>query len=286
MPYDYLSAPPDSLDCPICRQPLISPVLPPECMHVFCSTCLTRSLSISPTCPIDRRPVLCETVRPAPLVIQSLLDDLLVQCNECTWRGRREAYDTHDCPPSQQEVVKETCGYCNAELEGPLPAHLLSCGEVPSPCRYALYGCEVRLKRDQLSSHACRYEGLQGLFSRLEDRFTGLEEENTFLKAKIDSMQFELDNTRKDKSELTDRLDKMQQDMQEVLQAVSTLEIKGEMQIMSESMRLQEELQVVKAALQYVLPFQTKMTLMVLQSNENADLAIDVGEREESGSGE
>lgn len=259
MPFEYTSPTPDSLDCPICRQPLQEPVLPPECMHVFCSTCLARSLSHSPTCPIDRRPIQLSNIRPAPRLIHALLDDLPVDCTDCEWTGRREDYDKHHCSPNPQdesEVPAQTCEYCQVELDASLASHLLSCKEVPTPCLHAAHGCPARLKRDDLPTHleTCAYNGLQGLFSRLEDRFVCLEEENSFLRAKVDSIQLELDKTREARAELEvsvgSRMDRMEQTMNEVLQAVSTLEIKTEMQTMSESMRLQEELQAVKAGLQ------------------------------------
>ncbi|CAK7262470.1 hypothetical protein SEPCBS57363_000059 [Sporothrix epigloea] len=79
-PYD------ENLDCPICRAPLVQPVIT-TCFHIFCLECLATSLCQEARCPIDRNLIgLFRTskgrvpFRPAPHIISNQLDNLLVRC--------------------------------------------------------------------------------------------------------------------------------------------------------------------------------------------------------------
>ncbi|KNZ52461.1 hypothetical protein VP01_3566g1 [Puccinia sorghi] len=78
--FDYIAEPNENLICPICRNPFIDPVMCESTDHVFCRTCLIKSLEVSPTCPIDRQPLSLSLVIPAPKLINKLVDELLVSC--------------------------------------------------------------------------------------------------------------------------------------------------------------------------------------------------------------
>lgn len=260
MAYEYIPPAPDSLDCPICKQPLQDPVLPSECMHIFCSGCLTQSLSTSATCPIDRSPVHLSSIRQAPQLIRAMLDDLQVKCTTCEWTGRREDHLLHSCNTLEASIPLQprTCEYCLADVTGSLAKHLLSCNEVLAPCQHAAYGCSVRSKQQDLVSHlaACPYESMKGLFARLEDRFTAMEEENTLLRGRVESLHSELSRTDEDKARLqqtqNEKIQTLENSIRDLSTALSTLDIRTEMQTMSESARLQEEIQAVRAGLQQV----------------------------------
>ncbi|GAA5936662.1 uncharacterized protein JCM15063_001951 [Sporobolomyces koalae] len=86
-----------SLECPICRSPLVDPVMPLACQHLFCRTCLDRALDLAPTCPIDRtriRDRRRELVE-APRVVQDLLGELRIRCDACREEMNRDAWNRH-----------------------------------------------------------------------------------------------------------------------------------------------------------------------------------------------
>ncbi|WAR52010.1 hypothetical protein PtB15_1B449 [Puccinia triticina] len=78
--YDYISEPNENLVCPICRNPFIEPVMCESTDHIFCQSCLIKSLEVSATCPIDRLPLSLSLIVPAPKIINKLVDELLVSC--------------------------------------------------------------------------------------------------------------------------------------------------------------------------------------------------------------
>lgn len=70
----------ENLICPICRVPLISPVIT-KCDHVFCQKCIHQAHSLNPACPVDRQPLkLDDETRTAPKIIHNQLGNLLVRC--------------------------------------------------------------------------------------------------------------------------------------------------------------------------------------------------------------
>lgn len=95
---------PAALECPICRSAFDNPVMLLPCAHLFCRACLQASLDVAPLCPLDRLPVAVapqtdSVLQPAPRNIQQLLDALptAAHCDECGWRGRRDAAQHHLC---------------------------------------------------------------------------------------------------------------------------------------------------------------------------------------------
>lgn len=108
--YDYVDPVNSSLECAICRwvtshvilkietdlgsrcyawratyqhtyrNPFVEPIMSPVCQHVFCRTCVTRAIELSPTCPIDRSRLELHDLVPAPRIVQQMVDELRVTC--------------------------------------------------------------------------------------------------------------------------------------------------------------------------------------------------------------
>jgi len=104
--FDYLNDPDPLLNCNICDEAFIDPVLTP-CSHTFCRACVTRWISEKPTggCPKCRkRLVLSDETLRTDLRLREQLDDLMVECvynPRCKWEGRRGDHTSHKvngCP--------------------------------------------------------------------------------------------------------------------------------------------------------------------------------------------
>jgi hypothetical protein len=215
--FEYLEAPSEALDCPICRSTLQDPVEITSCQHIFCSRCLAKWNYAA--CPIDRAKLDQAGVRRASALVRSLLDDARVQCGECDWQGRREDWDSHACARAgsskvllaplatalahclAKEIATEdytseaaTCTYCHEAMSNQVE-HYLQCEAIPTPCPHAIYGCPARLPRPEVAAHLpdCPFEKLKGVFAHFEDRFASLEDENRSLRAQVHSLADRLD---------------------------------------------------------------------------------------------
>jgi hypothetical protein len=115
----YLTEVDENLCCPICRSPLIEPETT-KCRHTFCSKCIATALEISPTCPVDRNPLEHGDVSAAPIMIASLVNDLVVLCPNsslgCTATQARSLIKGHlkdecefvtvDCPGCEEQILR------------------------------------------------------------------------------------------------------------------------------------------------------------------------------------
>ena len=103
----------EHLICPICRQPFIEPAQT-ECgytiptslrltyRHIFCQSCISQALQSSSLCPIDRLPLSSDDIKPAPKIVASLVNELIVRCpRECGVDVERGCLKGH---------LKGTCG--------------------------------------------------------------------------------------------------------------------------------------------------------------------------------
>lgn len=82
------------LMCPICRCPLVDPVLT-ECDHIFCRSCITDALSHSNLCPVDRLPLESDGVGRAPKMVHNQVDALKAKCPCCTSSFPRSMLENH-----------------------------------------------------------------------------------------------------------------------------------------------------------------------------------------------
>ena len=64
------------LVCTICQDVFQDPVYFPECEHSFCRKCITDSLRVNSSCPMDRTPQSTQTFRPATRFMKKYLNKL------------------------------------------------------------------------------------------------------------------------------------------------------------------------------------------------------------------
>ncbi|GAA5965041.1 hypothetical protein JCM3765_004837 [Sporobolomyces pararoseus] len=167
-----------SLECPICRSPLVDPIMPRACQHIFCSSCLNRALDLASTCPIDRTRIKNrkEELVEAPRVVIELLGELRVKCNSCREELKREEWGRHEAKcraalnlgqkgrnrevteaqgatessGSLAEEQEKVCELCQDSFKlSELASHIGECAQISRPCRY----CTELLPSSQHASH-------------------------------------------------------------------------------------------------------------------------------------
>ncbi|TFK23959.1 hypothetical protein FA15DRAFT_641849 [Coprinopsis marcescibilis] len=97
--YNYADTPNNNLLCCICRAPFNDPATTTTCQHTFCRDCITQALSHAPQCPVDRSPLSVQDLGPTSTIVQSMVDELLVECvykdEGCRYRGERQRLAAH-----------------------------------------------------------------------------------------------------------------------------------------------------------------------------------------------
>ncbi|KAF8461353.1 hypothetical protein BDZ91DRAFT_851056 [Kalaharituber pfeilii] len=154
---NYLSPVDHNLCCPICRSPLVDPVYT-SCLHTFCSSCITRALERSQTCPVDRSILSPDDVSPAPIMIANLVNELAVLCPNselgCPFTCARYLLEGHlnqdcdfvyvDCRGCDDRVLRRDAGKeCLHQLQ-----------ECPN--------CFEQVRKMDLEAHDKECPGLQG----------------------------------------------------------------------------------------------------------------------------
>ncbi|KAK2708721.1 hypothetical protein QYM36_014355 [Artemia franciscana] len=150
----------EDLLCPICSNVLEDPLQAPTCEHAFCNSCITEWLTRNQTCPIDRRYLTIDALKPVPRILRNLLSRLSLMCDN----------EKHGCPA----VVK---------LEA-LQTHLLECEfnpKRPVPCSL---GCGITIPFDELKDHNC-VRSLRIELVNMETKVATLQTENAETKSKI-----------------------------------------------------------------------------------------------------
>ncbi|KAK4141166.1 uncharacterized protein C8A04DRAFT_14277 [Dichotomopilus funicola] len=109
---EYVGEVDDTLLCPVCRTPFISPITTP-CGHTFCRECIDRALETQSTCPIDRQRIRkTRDYHLCPLIIKEQLDRLMVKCPN---KGCN-----HQCPREHLEGhYKRRCDFTLVQCTGP-----------------------------------------------------------------------------------------------------------------------------------------------------------------------
>lgn len=66
--------------CTICTMVLETPLQSP-CDHLFCSKCISEWLSVESICPVDRRLLTTDGLKPPARYFLNMLDKLVIKCS-------------------------------------------------------------------------------------------------------------------------------------------------------------------------------------------------------------
>lgn len=70
----------EEFNCPICRMVMENPFQTP-CEHTFCSECIKGWLVINRSCPVDRKPLSMNDLKPPARCLRNMLDKLKLKCD-------------------------------------------------------------------------------------------------------------------------------------------------------------------------------------------------------------
>ena len=107
----------DSLSSNLRRQhagrepPLLTVLQKLTFSHTFCLSCITQALQSSSLCPIDRLPISSDDVKPAPKIVASLVNELVVSCPRgCGVDVERGCLKGHLKGTCELELLSCSCG--------------------------------------------------------------------------------------------------------------------------------------------------------------------------------
>eukprot|EP00126_Sphaerothecum_destruens_P001068 Sdes_comp12921_c0_seq1m3029 len=98
-----------SLLCPICKDPFIDPVETDSCGHTYCRQCIYRWLDRNLSCPLDKSPLQKTALKRVNKIIESQLNELLVECKLCQQTFQRGLLPLHlekSCPATLSKNSK------------------------------------------------------------------------------------------------------------------------------------------------------------------------------------
>ena len=135
--YEFVSDPPDELNCSICLLVLRDPSLTSCCGNHFCQSCISRIKNEGMPCP------LCKEQDYSIMLNKSIIrkvKELKIKCPNsgrgCEWVGELRSIERHldvSCG-----FVEVTCDYCQSEdiLRNSLSDHKSICPARPYRCEY------------------------------------------------------------------------------------------------------------------------------------------------------
>ncbi|CAG2181395.1 unnamed protein product, partial [Oppiella nova] len=147
----------DELKCSICYGVLENPVQIVDCEHTFCLNCIQEWVRRTPKCPIDRRDITSESLKPASRLLNSFLNRLEMKCS----------FREFGC---NSIVNMET-----------MVAHTSECTFNPDITYLCDKGCGVMLNVRQRQDHNCMLEDILSNVESLSQRLKKVESENSDL---------------------------------------------------------------------------------------------------------
>ena len=207
--FEFVTAPPKSLECPVCLLTLRDPHVISCCGNEFCQRCIERVQRDRKPCP------LCNEATFTTLLHKKLIREvnaLVVRCPQkelgCEWKGELGQVQKHLNPGAGQDMGK-------------------GCGFVMVACSN---GCGAELPRHMISQHEaeiCPKRPIEMQIASLMQKFETVVTENQLLRKELGEIkrihQEELDGLKQRCDELEKKNDRVNMDLIEMTAQYASL---------------------------------------------------------------
>ena len=199
--YDFVTAPPKSLECPVCLMTFRDPHVISCCGNEFCQLCIERVQRDGKPCPLCNEPNFT-TFLHKKLVRE--VNGLVVRCPQkelgCEWEGELGQVEQH-LNPGAGLSSSSGCGYVMVE------------------CRFQ---CGAHLQRQMVREHemeSCPKRPIEMQVASLMRKFEVITTENKMLKQELVEMKETYDQ---ELTEIKRTNQKQQEELQKSLKEVQT----------------------------------------------------------------
>lgn len=192
--YEYVGKKVDpDLECAICHEPMIDPVLLPDCSHMFCRRCITETLSARTVCPLCQTKPTVDLLVKAPYPLKNRLDSLEVFCPVNRCHVARHALSDHI--PTCPRECPQGCGDKIAPKDD--ARHELICNSVTLSCPRADLLCEWTGERRFLDGHLeeCKKKSLEPVVRHLLSKVDKLTEALEYTTKLVFHTRFQLQDS-------------------------------------------------------------------------------------------
>jgi hypothetical protein len=194
--FTYSTPPTSILLCPLCSKALYKPVQHRSCGALFCGGCLeqarqtaaqaTAKEAQTPACPECAQPVKVKDTCPAAKPMLSLLDALVVECEQCKETMPRSAYESHYASSCSIECPFASFGCAARFPRTEMNPHIDGCAFAPVTCEAVEFGCPWKGQREQAEGHhaSCALHAALPVLRRIQvEHEAALTEKNAEIKA-------------------------------------------------------------------------------------------------------
>ncbi|KAJ3041487.1 hypothetical protein HDV00_009283 [Rhizophlyctis rosea] len=260
-------------------------------------------------CPVDRFPLSHDQLVPTFKILENIVNELFVFCPQkrrgCGWTGQRQFARTHLDDECQFVRVRCKASECGTwVLRRQLPVHTQNCrhcvkdGEdveglagTATDCVHQGRGCKWHGTLGESTDHLlhCPFEALKDVVDAQENRFKEVEDKNQELERRLETLQAEMDNLKAIFSSIPHDWERIlantlhyQTELNNINATIGALEVKQDMAVMTESARIRDELQSVRALCQglqmqlvtYVLDKRKDLSSLASGSKSIASAAV------------
>lgn len=139
--------PEEGLECSICLQTLLDPVMVLPCGTMFCRKCWNQTAKEE--CPHCRGKL--PVVVDVPRYVKDKLSSLLVHCDLCAVQMKQEECKRHDCPEQYVECKNSTLAFKFSVYGRNIQTPAMKCHWEGKKSRLSSHNCSVtRLEQAQL----------------------------------------------------------------------------------------------------------------------------------------